>query len=255
MEEIRNIRDMDYRRRQYGLTVLERVTEVRLWSVVVALFAAASVIPHSPQKTIVIAVSLIVMSVAHGMREHIARLLDPIDRTHRDRGIASFSEEEAYRDLRFHLRDLPIMLEKLAFPRRMTVSNGLVVSGEYAMLLMMYRLHYPSTLAMLQTPFGRTYDELSRIFNMAIDHVYTLHGHKVRDVSWFSERFDLYNEAIQRKIAALPDNLHPGTVPTYVDDVFAFLDGHANEIARPWRRHNLQESFWNRYVDCLSNYS
>lgn len=156
MEAIGNIRNMGVRRRQFGLTVLERVTEFKLWIVIVALLAVAAAMLPGRQRTTVIAVSLIVMSIARGMREHVARLLDPIDPTHRDRLIGSFSEEEAYRDLRFHLCDLPIMLRKLGFPHRMRTTNRLVVYGEYAMLLMMYRLHYPSTLAMLQTPFGRT---------------------------------------------------------------------------------------------------
>lgn len=48
---------------------------------------------------------------------------------------------------------------------------------------------------------------------MAITFVFEQHAHKVRDVSWYSTRYDLYNEAIQRKIASLPENLNPGTVP------------------------------------------
>ena len=138
----------------------------------------------------------------------------------------------------------------LGIPHRVVTSNGLVCSGEYAMALMLYRLHYPSTLAMLQTPFGRTYDQLSRIFNKTIDIVYTLHHRKVRgNLSWYRDRFDMYRDAISAKIASLPIwiNTHPGNVPVEVNNVFAFLDGHAREICRPHGHNNAQNAFWNGY--------
>ena len=44
MEEIRNIRDMSVRRRQWSLTVLERVTELDMWTIILALLMVAAIL-------------------------------------------------------------------------------------------------------------------------------------------------------------------------------------------------------------------
>jgi hypothetical protein len=40
----------------------------------------------------------------------------------------------------------------------------------------------------------------------------------------------MYNDAWRRKISSVPTNPNPGTVPAYLNDVFAGIDGTAEAI-------------------------
>ena len=176
---------------------------------------------------------MLVMSIS-SIRLFVWNALDPINAANRDRGFGSWTEEEAYRNLRFHKRDLPLLLERLGFPNVFVLPSGTTCSGEYAMCVMFYRLHYPSTLAMLQSVFGRDYSQISRIFYASVDLVYTAHSGKVNgNIAWYRDRFGLYNDAIVQKIGELPVNPNPGQCPVVLNNIFAFIDCTANKICRP----------------------
>ncbi len=111
-------------------------------------------------------------------------------------------------------------------------------------------MSYPSTLARLQTIFGRDYTQLSRIFKFTTALVYELHKDKVNgNIGWYSERFDDYNEAIRAKIASLLINPNLGEVPDQLNDVFAFIDATAKEISR--LTVIFSPNFWECFVFSL----
>ena len=60
------------------------------------------------------------------------------------------------------------------------------------------------------------------------------HRHKVEgNLSWYSERFDMYHQAVITKIISSPRNPNRGFIPMEVSNIFSFLDGTGLEIARP----------------------
>jgi hypothetical protein len=247
--------------------VLERVAELDMSTLILALLMVAAILPPGGQlQRDLLGVITVLITYVRSLREHIIRVLDPIDPRNKNRGIDSWSEQEAYTDLGFHKEDLPILLQKLNLPDRITTDNRLSVSSEYAMCLLLYKMKYPSTWQRLQLPFGRTYDQLSRIFNCTLDLVYERHHRKVRgNLDWYADRFDIYNEAVHERIRNLPAYANPGgQVPQMFADIFAFLDGHARPIARPANPNprqfgpnynpNVQNAFWNRYYYCCYYY-
>jgi DDE superfamily endonuclease len=126
--------------------------------------------------------------------------------------------------------------------------HGGYVSGEYATLYMMYRLHYPSKLFVISLSWGRDYSSLSRIFNTSLSCHYDLHARKVlTNISWNSDRFDMYHQSIQRKILACGLNPREGHIPANLNNIFGFLDCTANAICRPKGNDNIQNSFYNGY--------
>ena len=244
----RSVGGMPYRRRHSGITVLESLQEVKLWRTLVVLLNICILLPAGMMKMAMVQLCVAIMNKAQSMRTLAWNALDPINHQHCNRGINSFTEEECYRHLRYRKADLYILLTKLGFPNVVVLPNGTSCSGEYALCLMLYRLHYPSNLALLQGSFGRDYTQLSRIFNYAIDFVYEHHREKVlSNIDWYADRFDLYNQAYNDKLASLPQNPVPGTVPAQLSQLFGALDCTANEICRPAGNNNAQNLFYNNY--------
>ena len=114
--------------------------------------------------------------------------------------------------------------------------------------MMLYRLHFPCTLASMQVTFGRDYSQLSRVFNYAIDFVYLHHkGKVIGNIDWYSERFYQYNNAYNAKLSSLTNNPEPGTVPAQISNLMGSLDCTANAICRPYENDNAQHAFYNHY--------
>ena len=244
---IRNIRQMPYQHRSEGFCPLERMREQRLWKLIVASLTAIVGLPAAVQLAILPAIVALIAAVK-GARRRAWNAVDPVNPANRNRGIGSFTEAECWRDLRFRKADLPELMGLLQFPAIIELDNRTVVNGEYAFVLMLYRLHYPSTLAMLQNPFGREYSQLSRIFNSTITLMHDLHSAKIlNNTAWYRSRFNMYNYAIRKKIATSAANQFPGLVPVELRDIFGFLDGTHREICRPYGNNNAQFYFYNGY--------
>lgn len=145
-------------------------------------------------------------------------------------------------------------MQEMQFPLFVPLNNNMSVPGEFAFLIMLWRLHYPSTLAMMQDTFGIDYTQISRIFNESISIMDGLHRHKVcGNIFWYRSRFNMYNHAISRKISSVYQNPNPGTVPVALRNLFGFIDGTSRPILRPYRHNNAQFPFWNGYyhTHCL----
>ena len=95
--------------------------------------------------------------------------------------------------------------------------------------------------------FGRDYSQLSRIFKWSVDLMYEKHKHKVHgNLSWYSERFDMYHQAIIEKIINSTRNPNRGFKSIKVSNIVGFLDGTGLEIDRPG--NGVQNPFWNGYM-------
>ena len=66
------------------------------------------------------------------------------------------------------------------------------------------------------------------------------------NLQWYSDRFDMYHQAVIKKTVDSPMNINRGFVPLEVSNIFAFLDGTGLEIARPG--NGAQNPFWNGYM-------
>ena len=89
--------------------------------------------------------------------------------------------------------------------------NGTPCPGEHAFASMLYRLAYPYRLIDLQDIFRREFSQYSRNFNQNVDLMYDKHKHKVEgNLSWYSERFDMYRQAVIKKIISSPRNPNRG---------------------------------------------
>ena len=232
----RNIRDMPTRRRYLGMTIIERMDERRLYALALSIL---TIVVHLPAFQIrpFLLLGTLLITIAHLMRTVLWPPLMPVNPRNRNRMINSFTDEECYRDFRWYKHDLHELCDMLGFPMQVVMPNGLSFPGEHALILLLYRSHYPGTLYSLQDVFGREFTQLSRIYNYAVRFIYTNHQHRVLDnVDWYSTRFDMYNEAYRKKIAESPLNPNPGTVPHNLNCLFASLDAQAKKIARPYVR-------------------
>lgn len=247
-QQRRNVRNMPFRRRHDGLSVLERLAESKLWMTILTMLQICLMLPLGFLKVAFCQMCIALVAQAAQVRQLAWNPLDPISKEHADRGIDSFTDEDSYRHLRFRKPELQSLLHHLGFPDMILLDNGTSSSGEYAFCFMLYRLHYPSSLAALQSTFGRDYSQLSRIFKYAINLVYNNHSGKVlRNVYWYADRFDMYNKAYICKIAGLPENPARGHVPQYLSDLYGSLDCTAIDICRPHANNNAQFPFYNGY--------
>jgi len=238
---------MPWRRRHEGFVPLEVYQNAKSWKFIENLMNIAIFLAPGVLKNNINLIIALTMANTISKRRYIVEPVDPVNQANRNRGIESFTEEECWKHLRFKKADLPKLMELLRFPA-VIKSHTTTTSGESAFCLMLWRLHYPTTWSLCQSIFGREYSQLSRIFNAAIDFVNANHKKKVvNNIDWYSDRFDLYRDRISRKIANLPGNPNPGTVPFNLSRIFGFIDGTANRIARPDGHNNLQNSFYNKY--------
>ena len=79
-----------------------------------------------------------------------------VDEASNNRNMDSFSEEECWRDLRFRKEDINALMVACLIPPNIFIDDReVLVDGEYAFCIFLYRMHYPGTLASLQSVFGR----------------------------------------------------------------------------------------------------
>ena len=247
----RNIREMPYDRRHLGMCALERLKEFNTWILAIVFLGMSMALPPSIGAAALYYTAILLIAIASNARVVIWDIIDPIDKSNRDRGIQSFSEKDCWRHLRFRKEDLPELLRLSEMPGYIdcgTVDKPFLVRGEYAFLLFLYRSHYPSTLSLLQTTFGRDYSQLSRIYTATVEYLDRIHRHKVvGNIGWYRSRFDLYHFTILCAMANSAFNPVPGTIPVYLSNIFGFIDGTCRPISRPFQNNNAQFPMWNGY--------
>jgi hypothetical protein len=237
-----NIRNTPYHHREQGFTIRDRIAERLTWRNILAILRLLVTLPFAIQLFLLVRVRALVAEV-RANRLLLWNNVDPVDPRYKNRNVNSFSASECWHNFRIRKEDIRPLMVMLHFPQILTLSNNLAVYGEYAFLVMLYRDHYPQTLAMQQTMFGRELSQISRIHNGALQWMYDHHQAKVvRNIWWYADRFNMYNEAVRQKI-----NSVQGGVPNQVEDIFAFLDGTHRCICRPFRNNNAQNAFYNGY--------
>lgn len=241
------IRNMPCHWRHNGLSAGEVYLLERLLSKVVDVIQLLDDIPNGILRDYCL---IIVLTVLHATLLFMTverRAIMPIDRANKNRLIDSFSDEECWQNLRFRKEDVRRLYAITQFPPIICCDNGTVCNGEYAFCLMLHRLAYPSRLFSLQSIFGREFTQLSRIFSYAVTFMSDTHKHKVQgNLSFYSNRFDVYHQAVLRRIRISSRNANAGIIPVELVDIFAFLDGTGLEIARP--SNGAQNPFYNGYM-------
>ena len=94
----------------------------------------------------------IAFTLLNDLLEEATYIEDPLPHVYnenRGRGLDTFDDEVCYRELRFGKGEIIELLTELDFPPAFVMGNGLNVSSESAFLFFLYRIHYPSTLAMI----------------------------------------------------------------------------------------------------------
>ena len=234
IDERNSIRLTPYRRRHNGLSVGE-IHELRLiiaFTSEVQRYCSQMPVGCVRNGTILFIFVLYAIILDRILIEHEEVL--PINHRNKNRLFDSFTDEECWHYLRFRRAELAELFVLCDFPAMVVCDNGITCPGEHAFAVMLYRLAYPNRLIELQDAFGRDYSQLSRIFKWSVDLMYEKHKHKVHgNLSWYSERFDMYHQAIIEKIINSTRNPNRGFIPIEVSNIVGFLDGTGLQIARP----------------------
>lgn len=129
-----------------------------------------------------------------------------------------------FSSFRFRFEHLPLLIRGLNIPESFTTRLGYRFSGEEGMLVMLYRLHFPGTLADMGQAAGRSQPALSECFTYMIEYIYDNFAHlrDYRSLAVHADSFAAYAEAIHAHGAPL----------RYI---FGFIDGKLQHVARPAR--------------------
>ena len=120
---------MPFRRRHDGITVLERLEEVQIWSTIVTILTVCLVLPGGLVKQALMATILAMIQRAQDLRDALWGPLSDIDTSNSNRNIDSFTEEFLYRHMRFRKEHLCALYSKLNFPDGIIIENGITCCG------------------------------------------------------------------------------------------------------------------------------
>ena len=115
---------------------------------------AIFVLPPGPIRNFFSIAALLFTIYATSIRIATFTVLGAINPANRNRSIDDFSDDFCCHVLRFRKRDLHRMFVLLQFPVMIRCDNGTTCIGQYAFVLMLYRLAYPTRLVTLQEEFG-----------------------------------------------------------------------------------------------------
>lgn len=89
----------------------------------------------------------------------------------------SFTDAEFKAIFRFYKNDFNRLLNLLNLPQIIKLSNRIITNNMEMLLIVLRRLSYPNRLMDLESMFGRSSSEISRIFNVGIEFVYSKSKH------------------------------------------------------------------------------
>ena len=144
-------RDMSFRRRGDGLSVASAMNidnGLRLVFQLLELVDAPHLPPEAKHEVLLQVFTL--LNELHKEATYVKNPLPPVYNRSKGRGLNTLSDEFCYRRLRFGKNEIIELLTVLDFPRFFMLDNRVNVSFESAFLFFLYRLRYPSTLAMTQ---------------------------------------------------------------------------------------------------------
>ncbi|KAG0427280.1 hypothetical protein HPB47_025656 [Ixodes persulcatus] len=162
------------------------------------------------------------------LEEMFLQYREPEPRRYKSSGglldVAKLDDLTFRRMFRFEKDDFGLLNDALLMPNVVCSSQGVVVSGEEALLMCLRRLAYPNRWWDLEPIFGRHSSAMSSIVGQVLTHIDGTFGHLLDDLtthSWLSlgdlERFA---RAVHARGAPLPN-------------CWGFVDGTARPICRP----------------------
>lgn len=103
-------------------------------------------------------------------------------------------------------------------------------SGEEALLILLYRFHYPERYVDIEREFGRDYSTCCRIFQWMINFLTERWGYLLTNhMEYWVESLPLFCEKIRIKYEELVGPLPPEEA----FDIFGFIDSTINAMCRP----------------------
>ena len=229
----RPVRDMPQNRRHLGLTPCEIQEELDLWAAILLILQVAVIAPIGAVRVALLQLVTFLIQRAAAFRSTIWSPIDPVNPANKDRLLASWTDQQSWKNFRLRKPDVLKLYRLLAVPQTIKCDNGVSAPGQYAFSLMLYKLSFPHDLTHIQENFGREYSQLSRISNTMLHWMVQNHGYKVlNNLEWYEDRLDMYAVAINRAISSCADNPEQGNVPQSLYNHCAFLDCTTESIAR-----------------------
>ena len=107
-------------------------------------------------------------------------------------------------------------------PERIVLPTEYVTSGATMLLIVLFRLSYPTTLLAMETSFGIKLEKISRIFNNGLAFLFNKYKDRLTlDVNMIQSRIDMYCQAISDKCGHL------------LGHCLGFIDAQLMRCARP----------------------
>jgi hypothetical protein len=141
----------------------------------------------------------------------------------------AIDEAECLANFRVRKQDIPLLVEVLGIPEKITCPQRSICSGIEAFCILLKRLAYPCRYSDMIPHFGRPVPELCMITNTMLEWIFDNHGHRILD--WNAnvlnaQALEAYADAIQRKGAPLRN-------------CFGFVDGTVRPISRPGKNQRV----------------
>lgn len=133
----------------------------------------------------------------------------------------SLTDFECWTWFRFHREDIPVLVEKLQIPDVIKTKSRYVFSGREALLVCLWRLHFPCKWDAGAKFFGRGRSALSEINTYMLEYLTYGFSHLLRMPPYYS------NPATLRKHADAINSKCP------LSNVGGFIDGTLRRICRP----------------------
>lgn len=220
---------MPYNRRWQGLCAIERNELEKMTNLALSLMAMFANIPEILQPAVFATIAAL-MARATTMSFTTWEPTPAINDTNFDRNINSWDEDKCWNWFRFRKADLVKLYTLLLIPQLLPLENERngFVTGEFALVVLLYRLHYPGTLQDNLVEFGCDYSKMCKIFNSTLNFLYDTHKNKILcNIEWYSDRFDMYHEVCN--CSMILNGIVPTHLPLLVSPHF-FVPGNHKQI-------------------------
>jgi hypothetical protein len=145
--------------------------------------------------------------------------------------MSDLDDFQFYAIFRFSKADIPRLVRALQMPEKfIDPATGNKCSREEGIMILLYRLHFPSKLINLELLFGIHWTVCSKMFNVVLDFVYEKCKNKLKfEKQLIFRNLDVYADSIATK--------SQGALPRCI----GFIDGTVHPISRPVK---YQKSVW-----------
>jgi hypothetical protein len=146
--------------------------------------------------------------------------------------LASYSDDECWRLLRFRKDDLRNLITLLQIPPYLYSPDRHRYTSEFSMILFLRRMAYPGRLCDLEVEFGREHTSLSRSITATLTWLDLSHSFRITDnLDFWKPYQQIFASAVARKT----------DVPDGFLNVNSFLDGTQKSTCRPSDGHGRPE--------------